>query len=37
MSINEKILQNFATKIQDGYQANPYHNRIHAFDVTQVN
>lgn len=37
LSIQEKVLTNFSTKIQEGYQNNPYHNRIHAFDVCQVN
>ena len=34
--IQEKKLLNFANKIQEGYRDNPYHNRIHAFDVCQV-
>ena len=32
----EKKLYNFAKKIQDGYLDNPYHNKIHGFDVCQT-
>ncbi|KRX06400.1 hypothetical protein PPERSA_05013 [Pseudocohnilembus persalinus] len=36
LSINPKTLKNFALAIQNGYQPNPYHNSLHAFDVTQT-
>lgn len=36
MNIPENILINYITKIQTSYGNNPYHNKLHAFDVCQV-
>ena len=33
---DEIKLRNFAKKIQNGYLDNPYHNKIHGFDVCQT-
>jgi hypothetical protein len=37
LKIESNKLLNFSQKIADGYNSNPYHNVIHAFDVTYVN
>ncbi len=34
--LEESVLYNFMKQIQDGYRANPYHNKTHATDVTQT-
>ena len=36
LNLNEVKLRNFLMAIQDAYVANPYHNYIHAADVTQT-
>ena len=36
LNLKKEILYNFANKIQNGYMNNPYHNKIHGFDVCQV-
>lgn len=35
-SIPEDVLINFLSEVQSGYHSNPYHNSMHAADVTQV-
>ena len=34
--VNEAKFARFVTKLEAGYKSNPYHNAIHAADVTQV-
>ena len=34
LNVNPKITYNFIVSIQDGYLQNPYHNKLHATDVT---
>lgn len=36
LNVKKGILYNFANKIQNGYLNNPYHNKVHSFDVCQV-
>ncbi|CCW59732.1 unnamed protein product [Phytomonas sp. EM1] len=36
-SIDDQVLRNFLAAVQAGYHANPYHNAMHAADVTQIN
>eukprot|EP01097_Dermamoeba_algensis_P005358 TRINITY_DN3408_c0_g1_i1.p1 TRINITY_DN3408_c0_g1~~TRINITY_DN3408_c0_g1_i1.p1 ORF type:complete len:821 (-),score=168.38 TRINITY_DN3408_c0_g1_i1:216-2678(-) len=35
-SISKSKFKNFVQKLEAGYQSNPYHNAIHAADVTQT-
>lgn len=35
-NIDEDVLINFLLEIESGYHSNPYHNAMHAADVTQV-
>lgn len=35
-NIDEKVLINFLQEVEAGYHPNPYHNAMHAADVTQV-
>ena len=35
-NVNEQVLVNFLKRIQSGYNPNPYHNKTHAADITQV-
>ena len=36
MRLQPETLFNFANKVSKMYLDNPYHNKIHSFDVTQV-
>ena len=36
LNLKKDTLYNFANKVQNGYLNNPYHNKIHGFDVCQV-
>ncbi|KAG8344307.1 putative 3', 5'-cyclic nucleotide phosphodiesterase [Trypanosoma vivax] len=35
--LNDTVLQRFLLGVQSGYHPNPYHNAVHAADVTQIN
>ena len=36
LGMNSTYFSNFITKIQENYHNNPYHDCLHAFDVTQT-
>ena len=36
LRIDFTIFSSFVTRIQNGYKDNPYHNKLHAFDVVQT-
>ncbi|ORC93444.1 putative 3, 5-cyclic nucleotide phosphodiesterase [Trypanosoma theileri] len=36
-NLDDEILQRFLLEVQSGYHPNPYHNAMHAADVTQIN
>jgi hypothetical protein len=36
LNLSQEKLTSFITKISEGYFDNPYHNKMHAFDVCQV-
>ena len=35
LRIDFSTFSSFVSRIQNGYKDNPYHNKLHAFDVTQ--
>lgn len=35
--LDDNVLQRFLAAVQAGYHPNPYHNAMHAADVTQIN
>lgn len=36
LSVSSDCFIGFVTKVWSGYQDNPYHNKIHSYDVTQT-
>ncbi|KAH9598691.1 3'5'-cyclic nucleotide phosphodiesterase [Trypanosoma melophagium] len=36
-NLDDEVLQRFLLGVQSGYHPNPYHNAMHAADVTQIN
>jgi hypothetical protein len=34
LNINAAVLATFISAVEAGYKLNPYHNRLHACDVT---
>ena len=36
-NLDDTVLRSFLTAVQAGYHPNPYHNKTHAADVTQIN
>lgn len=36
LRIDFSVFSSFVLRIQNGYKDNPYHNKLHAFDVVQT-